>query len=307
MIPSRRRFLAAPAVVPLLSRLLAATRPSIKFPTAARDRLSVASYPFRAFIDLPRNRERDPQAKLIDLKEFPAQVAERFQIHNVELLGQHFRSTEPAYLAELRAALKATGSHAVNIPTSAGASLYDADAAQRSIAVANSRKWIDAAVAIDCPSVRIHVQGAKGVTPDVDLTAASLAQVAEYGASRNVVVNLENDNPTTEDAPFLVKVIDQVKSPWLRGLPDFCNSMLKGDEKFNYEAVTAMFQRAYNISHVKDIEVEGEKIFKVDLERTFGIAKAAGYEGYFSMEFEGQGDPYTGTQKLIDASLKALS
>lgn len=307
MLPSRRRFLAASAVAPLLPRLLAATSPSIKFPTAARDRLSVASYPFRALIDLPRNRERDPQGKLIDLKEFPAQVADRFKIHNVELLGQHFRSTEPAYLAELRAALKAAGSHAINIPTSAGASLYDPDPAQRSIAVANSKKWIDAAVAIDCPSVRIHVQGAKGVAPDVDLTAATLAQVAEYGASCNVVVNLENDSPTTEDAPFLVKVIDQVKSPWLRGLPDFCNSMLKGDEKFNYEAVTAMFQRAYNISHVKDMEVEGEKIFKVDLERTFGIARAAGYKGYFSMEFEGQGDPYAGTQKLIDASLKALS
>ena len=37
------------------------------------------------------------------------------------------------------------------------------------------------------------------------------------------------------------------------------------------------------------------------------IAKKAGYRGYFSMEWEGEGEPYEGTQKLIDASLKYLS
>jgi hypothetical protein len=40
--------------------------------------------------------------------------------------------------------------------------------------------------------------------------------------------------------------------------------------------------------------------------KTFAIAKAAGYRGYYSMEFEGQGGPYEGTQKLIDESLKNL-
>jgi hypothetical protein len=41
--------------------------------------------------------------------------------------------------------------------------------------------------------------------------------------------------------------------------------------------------------------------------KIFGIAKAAGYRGYFSMEWEGATEPYAGTQSLIDASLKALS
>jgi sugar phosphate isomerase/epimerase len=303
---SRRDFLILSALAPAAQRLLAAGGPSIVFPTAPRDRLAVASYPFRAFIDTPRNRTRNPQATLMDLKQFPAQVAERFQIRNVELLGEHIRSNEPEWLEQLRASVKEAGSHVVDIPTGVGGSLYDADAARRATAVGNAKKWIDTAVALDCPSVRIHIQGARGATPDAGLAAESLATVAQYGASKNVVVNLENDDPGTEDAFFLAKVIDQVNSPWLRALPDFCNSMLKGDEKFNYEAVTAMFHRAYNISHVKDIEVDGGKVFRVDVERTFAIAKASGYKGYFSMEFEGQGDPYAGTQKLIDESLKCL-
>jgi sugar phosphate isomerase/epimerase len=121
------------------------------------------------------------------------------------------------------------------------------------------------------------------------------------------MVNLENDDLITEDAFFLAKVIDTVDSPWLRALPDFGNSMLKGDEAFNYKAIEAMFHRAYNISHVKDSEVDEGKVFRVDMARTFAIAKAAGYRGYFSMEWEGQGEPYAGTQKLLDESIKDLA
>src|SRR5262249_34214800 len=142
---------------------------------------------------------------------------------------------------------------------------------------------------------------------DVDRTADTLGSIAQYGASKSVVVNLENDDLFTEDAFFIVKVIDKVNSPWLRALPDFCNSMLKGDEAFNYDAVKAMFDRAYNISHLKDSEVDHGKVFRIDLARTFEIAKAAGYKGYFSVEFEGEGDAVMGTQKLVTDALKYLT
>ena len=117
----------------------------------------------------------------------------------------------------------------------------------------------------------------KQVAPDAVRAAESLTAVAQYGASKGVVVTLENDDIFSEDAFFVAKVIDQVNSPWLRALPDFCNSMLKGDEKFNYEAMTALFRRAYNICHLKDSEVDGGKVVRIDVARTFAIAKASGY------------------------------
>ena len=49
------------------------------------------------------------------------------------------------------------------------------------------------------------------------------------------------------------------------------------------------------------------QFFPVDVAKTFGIAKAAGYRGYFSMEMDRKGDPYEGTQELIDLSLKYLA
>jgi sugar phosphate isomerase/epimerase len=296
---SRRTFIQTCAALAAAPQMRSAATPHIEFPTAPRDRLAVASYPFRNFMDRPGH----PGLKLTD---FASMVADKFDIHNIEPLSEHFPSTDPAYLAELRGAVEKAHSHVVNIPASVGASLYDADAGRSAKAIAGSRKWVDVAVAIGSPSIRAHIQGARGMAPDVGRTAESLKQVAEYGASKNVMITLENDDLATEDAFFLVKVIDTVNSPWLRGLPDFGNSMMKGDEEFNYRAVDAMFRHAYNISHVKDSEVDNGKVFRVSLAKTFGIAKAAGYRGYFSMEFEGQGGPYEGTQKLIDESLKNL-
>jgi len=304
MLTNRRRFLAASALLIPLRRLSAAT-PNFPFPTSPRDRLAVASWSFRDHLDLPENRAKS-KTNLIALTDFPAMVAKRYNVRNVELLGQHMASTEAGYLRKLRDAVEHADSHVINIPAGTEISLYDPDPQRRAAAVADGKKWIDVAVALDCPSVRLNIAGAKGVKPDVALTAQGLAEIAPYGELNHVVVNLENDDPVVEDAFFITKVIDRVNSPWLRALPDFCNSMLKGDPKFNYRAVAAMFHRAYNIAHVKDSEVDNGKVFRVDVPRSFAIAKASGYKGYYSMEFEGEGDAFAGVQKLVDASLRCL-
>ncbi len=307
---NRRQFLGTAVAVGSAgpAALFAAPEPHIEFPTDPRARLGVASYPFRAYIDSPRSRrERDKSKPGMTLLEFPAMVREKFNVRNIEPLDTHFASLETAYLNQLREAVEKAGMHVIDIPCGSRASLYDTDAAKRKSAIASAKQWVDAAVTIGSPSIRVHIEGAHGVTPDVGRAAESLRVIADYGAEKNIVINLENDDIQTEDAFYLVKVIEAVHHPYLHGLPDFCNSMMKGDEKFNYEAVTAMFQHAYCIAHVKDSEVDEGKVFRVDVGKTFAIAKAAGYKGYFSMEWEGQGEPYAGTQSLLDASMKYLS
>jgi sugar phosphate isomerase/epimerase len=99
-----------------------------------------------------------------------------------------------------------------------------------------------------------------------------------------------------------------VNSPYLRALPDFCNSMLiQNDQQYNDRALAALFPHAFNISHVKDMEIDNGKVLRVDVDRIFAIAKKAGYRGYFSMEWEGTGDPYEGTRRLLQQSAKDLA
>ena len=65
---------------------------------------------------------------------------------------------------------------------------------------------------------------ARDSEPDVQRAAESFSRVAEYAEQKKVVVNMENDNPVSEDPFFIVKVVDKVNSPWLHALPDFANT-----------------------------------------------------------------------------------
>ncbi len=282
--------------------------PDLKFPTQPRARLAVASWPFRDFISSPNNRwARHPQKPGMDLKDFAALVVKKFDVRNIEPLGDHFRSTDLDYVREVRASTEKAGAHIIDIPVDLRPSFYDPDPGGREKALAASRHWVDIAVAAGSPSVRLHIAGVRNVKPDVDRAAETLNRVAGYAEEKQVLVNLENDDNTTEDPFFIVDVIVKVGNPWLHALPDFCNSMLTHDQEFNDRAMQAMFKHAYNIAHMKDSEVgDGGKVYTVDVARCFSIAKAAGYRGYFSMEWEGAGEPFAGTQKLIDESLKYL-
>jgi sugar phosphate isomerase/epimerase len=140
------------------------------------------------------------------------------------------------------------------------------------------------------------------------LTADTLARNAEYGAKKNVVVHLENDNPVSEDPFFIVQVIEKVNSPWLRALPDFGNSLAAHDEAFQDRAMEAMFAHAYGICHIKDGEVDDKgQASHVDLAKAFAALKKHGFKGYCSIEYDAPGDPYKPTTALVEATIKYLS
>jgi sugar phosphate isomerase/epimerase len=249
-----------------------------------------------------------PASQQIELKNFAAHAAEKFNVHKIEPWSRVFPSTDPKYLEEFRDAVEKAHSAVVDIAVDEEFSQYSPDATVREKAAASSKHWVDVGAALGSPSIRTHVQGSKDSKPDVTLAADTLSRVAEYGAKKNVVVHLENDDAVSEDPFFIVQVIDKVGSPWLRALPDFGNTLAAHDQDYAYRAIDEMFAHAYGICHVKDGEVnEQGKAVQVDLARTFSILKKRGYKGYCSMEFDAPGDPYKATTELIAQTIKYLS
>jgi sugar phosphate isomerase/epimerase len=307
--PSRRTFLKRSAALGTgaaalgLNPSAVAREPYIRFPSALRDRLSVTSWPFRAYIESPHNRYRDAHKPGMTLLDFAPMVATRFRVYNINPLSWHFGSTDSAYLDKLRNSIEKAKSHLVGLGLSGGA-FYDPDPQKRKVAVENAKKWIDIAAIVGSPSVRPQINEPHRFSPDVDRAAQTFGALADYGSRKNVVVNMENDDPVTQDPFFIAKVIEKVANPYLRALPDFGNSAVKGPE-FNARALAVMFQHAYNMSHVKDAaQDEHDKIYKVDVPKAFAIAKASGYRGYFSMEYDMDfGDPFRATHRLIDETL----
>jgi sugar phosphate isomerase/epimerase len=286
---------------------VAAIGPDLKFPSQARERIAVASYPFREFIAGLEDGANPPAHKM-GLEEFAAHVVAKFNVNKIEPWSRHFRSLAPDYLEKLRQAVENAHAAIVNIAVDGERSPYAADRIEREQAVAFSKQWIDVAVSIGSRSVRTNMPPAKDSKPDVDRAAESLHRVAEYGSVKKIIVNLENDNPVSEDPFFIVKVIERVGSPWLHALPDFANSLATGNEEHAYQGIDAMFAHAYGICHIKAMEAnDAGKVFHVDLDKTFGILKSHAYKGYCSMEFDSPGDPYSGTADLIQKTLAYLS
>ena len=295
-------------LAPRLALADTAAGPSLIFPRQPRQRLAVTSYPFRKSINSPTNKAYDPSQPGFDIKEFPSMVVQRFAVYNINPLAAHFASADPAYFAAFRESVAKAGSHVVDLGL-AGGKFYDPDGEKRRAAVEYGRQWIDNAVLIGSPSVRQHVAGSGGAKPDIALAAEGLGQLAEYGSKRNIVVNLENDSATSEDPFFLTAVIEKVKSPYLRALPDFGNCLIGHDAAFNRKAVATLLPHAFNMCHVKDkVQDDKGQVQEVDLKTMFALAHQLGFRGYFSMEFDtAAGDPYTGTERLIAKSLQYLT
>jgi sugar phosphate isomerase/epimerase len=317
---TRRRFLQDLSASPLLagcppgftlacefSSYLSSDEPHIVFPSAPHDRISVASYPFRGFIVGQRDDKSVASSKM-PLKNFAAHVATKFNIRQVEPWSEHFLSLEPGYLDEIRDAASKAGSSFADIAADGDNSIYSADPAERERAIRFGKAWIDVAARLGSPSIRINIAPAKNVKPDAVRVAEGLKPVAEYAASKNIAVHLENDNAVSENPFFVVSVLDRVNSPWLHALPDFGNSLAALPAEDAYRGLDQMFAHAYAISHVKDTTTTpANVVVQVDMERIFALAKKHNYKGIFSMEWETAGDVYAGTAKLIAVTLKNIS
>ena len=282
--------------------------PNLQFPSAPRDRIAIASYPFRETIAGAHDKPYPTRIPKMDLKNFVIFVKSKFNINKVEPWSEHFRSLDAKYLNDLRSIVEKNGCAMVNVAVDGEDSPYAADKAEREKAVAFSKQWIDIAATVGSPSVRTNMPPAKDSKPDLDRAADTLLRVAEYGAAKNILVNLENDNPISEDPFFIVSIIEKVNSPWLHTNPDFANTLTTGKTEYAYKGIEAMFKHAYSICHVKAMEADEKgQLVHVDMARTFAILKNSNYKGYCSMEFDSPGDPYQGTSYLIEETLKSLT
>jgi sugar phosphate isomerase/epimerase len=308
---TRRRFLLQSATV--LGACLSSeaalaspnSAPKFEFPSQPRERIAVATYPFREFIVGPEHKQGNPT---LALQDFAEHVISKFGINKIEPWSGHFPSTDPKYLEQFRAAVEAAQARIVNLAVDGEHSPYAVDRAERQEAIAFGKRWVDAAALLGSPGIRLNIPTAGRSKPDIERTADSLHRVLERASANNIVVNLENDNPLSEDPFFLVKVIAKVNSPWLHALPDFANTLATGNREHAYSGMEAMFRDAYSICHVKDGETDEQgKLFEVDMPRAFGYLKRSGYKGYCSMEWDRPGDPYRGTADLIEETVRYLS
>ena len=244
---------------------------------------------------------------MLDLREYPELLADKFHVHNFELCNSHFESTSPAYLKDLKAAVAKAHGRVTNMPVDydsdwKGVGLCDPDDAQWRQEIAERKKWIDVAAELGAESIRPNPGGTVKMT-DFSRPIAAYKELAEYGKAKGVRVLIENHGNVAAKAENIVTIIKAAGPPWAGTLPDFGNF----PEAERYAGLELMFPYAPNICHARGLvfDEKGHET-RFDFPRCFQIAKGSGFKGVYSAEFGGPSDPNEGTQKVIDELLELL-
>ncbi len=229
----------------------------------------------------------------LDNLDFPKFTKTEFGIDAVEYVNQFFadKAEDRKYIAELKQRTDDLGIRNVLIMIDGEGAIGDADETKRTKAVENHYPWIDAAKSLGCHSIRVNASSSGSYEEQRDRAADGLRRIAEFGASRQIGVIVENHGGLSSNGAWLASVIKQVNLPNCGTLPDFGNFNIGDGETYDrYQGVTELmpFAKAVSAKSYK-FDAQGNEVV-IDYPRMMKIVLAAGYHGHVGIEWEGD-DP----------------
>ena len=216
-----------------------------------------------------------------------ARVARRdYGIEAIEYVNVFFKdhATDAAYLAAMNARARDEGVYQHLIMVDGEGALGDPDATKRTQAVENHRKWLDAARALGCATIRVNAQSTGTPDEQQKLAADGLRRLTEIAAPMNLNVIVENHGGLSSHGDWLVGVMQLVNHPRCGTLPDFGNFY----DYDRYQAVTEMMPFAKAVSAKShDFDAAGNETH-TDYARMMRIVLAAKFSSWVGIEYEGE-------------------
>jgi sugar phosphate isomerase/epimerase len=173
---------------------------------------------------------------------------------------------------------------------------------ERLKAVANHRKWFEAAQLLGCKTVRVNLHG-EGSADDKKLASIdSLTRLGEMGRTMNLNVVVENHGSESSKGFWVAEVMRQVNLPNVGTLPDFGNFCIshpwgttqeKCENAYDrYKGIEELLPFAKGAVSAKsyDFDANGEQPL-MDYKRLLNIVKTSGFNGYIGIEYEGFTQP----------------
>lgn len=272
-----------------------------------RRRIGVCSWSHHGYFEKTRPKNFKWPGKTLDLREYPEIIADKYHVHNFELCNSHFESTSPAYIHDLKLAVEKARGRVTNVPVDydsdwQGVGLCDTRDAQWRKEIEERKKWIDIAAELGAQSIRPNPGGTVQMN-DFSRPIAAYKELAEYGKSKGIKILIENHGNVAAKAENIAAIIKAAGPPWAGTLPDFGNF----PEAERYHGLALMFPLAQTVCHARGLEFGAKgRETQFDFPRCVQIARAADFKGVYSAEFAGPGDPYEGTQFVINELVELI-
>jgi sugar phosphate isomerase/epimerase len=282
----RRSFLQTAGLAAagsLIANPAASARPE-EGTAARRPRLLVGccAYSYGSYLDAGKMTMEDFFLTAVDLG-----------VQGVDVTSYWLKSTEPDYLHNLRHLAFKHG-----LPFSGAAiktEMCQPDPAKREEEVASIRKWVDATELLGASHLRVFGGAIPAGATDaqaVEWTAETMKPACDYAATKGITLGIESHHGITEKAANIIAVLRQVDSPYAG-----CNLDISNFDEDIYAQVESLVPFATH-THIRDHYTK-ERL-PIDLDRMWQLFAKGGYQGYMSVEYEGDEDAMTGVPKLVD-------
>ena len=213
-----------------------------------------------------------------------------YGIGAVEYVNSFFKdkATDQAYLRDLKGRADDHGVRSMLIMCDGEGAIGDPDAGARTQTVENHYRWITAAVALGCHSIRVNAQSRGTPEEQRALAADGLRRLTEFGAEHEINVIVENHGGLSSNGAWLASVIRAVDHPRCGTLPDFGNFQVAENEWYDrYQGVTELMPFAKAVSAKShEFDSQGNER-QTDYRRMLRIVLDAGYRGFLGIEYEG--------------------
>jgi sugar phosphate isomerase/epimerase len=200
------------------------------------------------------------------------------------------------------------------------------DAAQRQANVERTLRQIDVAYRMGIPTMRINTgrwntiksfddfMAKKGIEPTPEghtdeeafgWVIGSIEKLLPRAEECGVVLGLENHWGLGRTADGVLRIVESIKSPWLKMTLDTGNFL-----ENSYEQMEKMASSPVGIELVQaKTYFGGGRWYALDLDyaRIAAILRDRGYRGWISLEFEGNEDAETGVPKSLELMRRHFS
>lgn len=265
-------------------------------------KVGLAAYSFRKHFEWMRGKRNEAYQegdRAMDMLKFIHYCADQ-GAQGAELTSYFF--APDAGEAEFRACRRVAEERGIAISgTAVGNNFSHAPSSlERAEQIAYVQQWIENAALMGAPHVRVFAgHYPKEVSPDEAVARAisALNEAAVLAGERQIYLGIENHD-SIATAERLLRIVRAVDSPWVGVNLDSGNFI--AEDVYAEIAATAPF--AVNVQVKTEIRTgaDGKGRAPADLERVVKILKDSGYEGFVTLEFEEDTDPYEHVPPLLE-------
>ena len=233
---------------------------------------------------------RTIRSKKIDHLDFFDITKNKFGLSAVEYVNVFFfdKANDSGYLNEMKIRADDLGIKSLLIMCDSEGDLGDPDPKQRTKAIENHYKWVDAAKFLGCHSIRVNARSTGSYDEQIKLATDGLQRLTEFAKDFGINIIVENHGGLSSNGSWLSKVIQDIDHPMCGTLPDFGNFKIDDNKWYDrYKGVSELMPFAKGVSAKSNSFDHKGNETQTDYYKMIKIVLASGYDGYIGIEYEG--------------------